>query len=375
MNIHKQDISDILSELPEIKDFNAENNFDILICSLGFEDRTYHIIEEFDIKKNLNNKDLIVITYPTNDEENRINIEKFQNKSDDWKSISFISYNNISFYNDLKTIVKSKINSSKSRIFFDISTCSSYMIYPSLKALFNLDIELTLGYTEAEFYFPTYEEWQKVEEKANLENNMFPQSYEDAKFLSKGIDDVYSSNLFSEMNPGNNPSIFIAIPNFTKNRMISIIEKDKYLNKTSDGNIIWMLGEPPAEKNKWRLDALEKIYNVQNVSNNNKKTLSTFNYKETIEKLEEIWIDYRYSFHITIGNLGSKLQHVGTFFYLLLHPDNGLLLAEPKEFVSKYYSNGFGSIYQINFGSTTKLREKLSQYLKFKLDENFPRKS
>jgi hypothetical protein len=160
-------------------------------------------------------------------------------------------------------------------------------------------------------------------------------------------------------------SILIAIPNFNPIRMQSIKEKDFDDNKTEGKNIQWIIGEPPSDRNRWRMDALLKTNGIADLKSPNVSYISTFQYKDIIKHLEVIWDTNKYSSHMSIGSLGSKLQHLGTFFFVWLHPDTGLWLAEPREFKSKAYSVGFRQVYQINFGATQILRKKLGEYMQF----------
>jgi hypothetical protein len=226
---------------------------------------------------------------------------------------------------------------------------------------------VTLTYCEADEYYPTFAEWSKVAEKANAEEGrLFVHSFEDADFLSFGVEDVFPCNLFAERNPGNKPATLIAVPNFNPARIGAIIQRDREINKTSDEDVIWVIGEPPADKNKWRADALFRTNRPQGgLPGDRVKRVSTFDYKDMIRTLEEIWLARRYTSHLSIGPLGSKLDHMGIFFFIYLHPEIGLWLAEPKRFKAGQYSTGHGDVWAVSFGLTTELRRALAKYMKF----------
>jgi hypothetical protein len=167
------------------------------------------------------------------------------------------------------------------------------------------------------------------------------------------------------MNPGNSPCMLIAVPNFSVLRMNAIRIRDEEINKTKYDVIRWLIGEPPAGRNKWRMEALKKTNRVYLVDTANIIPVSTLRFKDMIATLENIWLQERYDYQITIGSLGSKMQHVGTFFFLHLHKDVGLWLSEPKAFRANKFSVGSGSAWVIRFGSTSILRKMLDRYMTY----------
>lgn len=233
-----------------------------------------------------------------------------------------------------------------------------------MKALMELDLDITLVYSEASEYSPTREEWEEVARKATQENSMFAESFENAEFQTIGVDDVYASSLFSEMNSGNRPTIFVAVPNFSAGRMNALVTRDQEINKTSD--CFWLIGEPPSSENEWRIEAVRTTNNLRTVDPSNVRLVSTLHYKEMLKALEDIWVETRHSYYMSIGTLGSKMQHVGTYFFLCLHKDVGLLLTEPKSFRTERYSSGLCQTWQICLGETRLLRDVLEKYMTFR---------
>jgi hypothetical protein len=193
---------------------------------------------------------------------------------------------------------------------------------------------------------------------------MFIESFENAEFQTIGVDDVYPSPLFSEMNPGNRPSVFVGVPNFSAGRMNALVTRDQEMNKTSDS--YWVIGEPPSPNNDWRIEAIRRTNNLAGVHPSRLRLVSTLQYKEMLKALEDIWLETRHNYYLSIGTLGSKMQHVGTYFFLCLHRDASLLLTEPKSFRTTKYSSGVGQAWKIDLGDTRKLREALDSYMTFR---------
>jgi hypothetical protein len=366
MEINRFEIGDILGNLPKIESFNIDRQVDLLITTLGFEDRTHSIIDKLVNTGKMHKKPILLIEYPTNKEDNIKNYSFFEKAAKAMESpLIRLTYSRKDFTQKLGYQLD-EILAKKSYIVFDISSCSSYVFYPIMKALYNLDIDLSIVYSEAEKYYPTFEEWDEVNKTAESEKSLFVESFENAKFQSAGVDDIYAYNIFSEINPGNKPCILIAVPNFSCQRVNAIIARDNELNKTKYEDILWIIGKPPADNNEWRIKAVMKTNNLYNKPPTKIKSACTLDYKEMIKALEDVWSDVRYKYHLTLGTLGSKNQHLGTFFFLALHQDVGLWLAEPKEFRANRFSEGEGESWQINFGSISKLKESLSSYLTFR---------
>ncbi len=168
------------------------------------------------------------------------------------------------------------------------------------------------------------------------------------------------------MNPGNKPSALVAVPNFNAIRMNAIIARDRDLNKTEFENIIWILGNPPAAENRWRIEAVKRTNDVEQVEGTGNVFLaSTIDYREMLTVLENVWLQRRYKLHLSLGSLGSKMQHLGSFLFLLLHQEIAVWLAEPIKFHADRFSEGIGKVWLVDLGSLCLLRERFKAYRKF----------
>jgi len=368
MEIGRYDISDVLSRLPEIRSLGKDDlhDCDIFVSTLGFEQRAPTLVTEFSQAGSLSKANVVLIEYPTNERDNEANLKYFQAAADNAAGFHRIRYSRGDYFSRLTHTLAAISRGSGTRVVFDITTCSSYVFYPTMKALMELDADLTLIYSEASTYYPSREEWELVAQEANLETSLFIEAFEKAEFQSIGVEDVYSSSLFNEMNPANRPTAFVAVPNFSAARMNALVTRDQEMNKTSARNTYWLIGEPPSSENHWRIEAIRLTNNLKVVDNTKSRLVSTLEYKEMIKALEEIWLETKHSYYLSIGTLGSKMQHVGTFFFLYLHKDVGLLLTEPKTFRGTRYSSGAGQAWQLCFGETGELKETLRQYLIFR---------
>lgn len=365
MKIRQIDLGDVLEKLPEAELFKPEDmqSVDLVICTLGFEDRTSGLVTRLSGVDWLSGAVLLMISYPTNKNENSAHLDEFRKVGERMKKFWEVHYSRSTFQADLAKILD--MIPAEGRVLFDVSTCSSYVFYPAMRSLSTRNFNLTVGYAEANVYCPTEEEWLKVEESAGREGSLFVRAFEDADFQSSGVEDVYTYAPFSEMNSGNRASSLVAVPNFNPSRMNSMVSRDRDINKTAFKDIVWILGEPPSSRNNWRVEAIRRTNSLENVDASNLLSSSTLSYKEMIKSLESIWQARRYSHQISIASLGSKMQHLGTFIFLMLHQEVGLWLAEPAQFRAARFSEGVGSIWCVQLGHLSQLKAVLSLYMTF----------
>ena len=108
--------------------------------------------------------------------------------------------------------------------------------------------------------------------------------------------------------------------------------------------------------NGWRFDAIAKLYNVRSGA----IAVDTRDYRDVFRKLDEVWNDgLKNERHLVIGALGSKMQSVGVFLFLMMHPECGLLHCEPTEFIASRYSMGVGPLWCLDFGQLSEVRDLL----------------
>lgn len=85
--------------------------------------------------------------------------------------------------------------------------------------------------------------------------------------------------------------------------------------------------------------------------------VSTLDYKDVAGKLGELWAEWEGRHHMVVVTLGSKMQHFGTFLFLLAHWDVGLVLSEPGEFVADRFSTGIGASWIVDLGEIGELNK------------------
>ena len=176
---------------------------------------------------------------------------------------------------------------------------------------------------------PARSEWEAFFNNvpAPRDNLSIAEQYEQRHFQSRGVDVTYESDVFPGQNVGPLATEVVAIPSFSLQRMKSMLIHVESQYSVRDEDVRWFLGQPPDRvRNGWRYDALAALYNVRDRGFG----VSTRDYKDILQRLDRRWEQIHTERHLTIATLGSKMQHLGCFLFLVMHPECGLLLCEPR---------------------------------------------
>lgn len=357
--IREIEFVDILNELPDIIPLNCEKYFfqqeyDLFFCALGFEDRCLNIPEQLAKTKNFRCKQALYFEYSTNIEDNEVNKQRlfraFQQFADACKSFHC---DNDNFTKNLREYIGEIVTSNKNpKIIFDISACSSKLLFSVMEVLFEFDIYLLIVYSEAMTYHPTIEEFEKEREKWTTEEDFG---------ITHGVGKVTSSPEY----PGackENPDLIIAFLTFKPERTRAIIiDIDEALLIKPGKRIIWIIGDPHMddETKRKRKEIMREINKIPEGCPTYE--VCTFNYKETIKKLDKIYNDNDLDFHIDISALGSKMQSLGIHIFCYVRPDASVYLAIPKKYNAKQYSESCKANWQINFGDIENIKKILNK--------------
>lgn len=357
--IKEIELVDILQELPDIiplnckKDLSGEK-YDIFFSALGFEDRCLTIPEQLAEVKDFKCKKAFYFEYSTNIEDNAVNrprlVSTFQKFADSW---DFLQCDMEEFTKNLRELLNRIAKSQQNpKIIFDISVCSSKLLLSVMKVILEFNIFLKIVYSEAVTYHPIPEEFEKEPEKWTTEESFG---------IARGVGRVIPS----PEHPGTikeNPDIIVAFLTFKPERTNAIIaDIDETLLTRPDKGIIWIIGNPhmDEEDKRKRKDIMRKINKISAESHTYE--VCTFNHKETLKILDQIYNTKNLDFHINISALGSKMQSLGISLFCYIRPDVSIYLAIPKEYNPRQYSEGCKATWQIDFGDLTNIREILDK--------------
>lgn len=356
--IKEIELIDVLKELPDIIPLDCKKDlpeeYDIFFCALGFEERCLTIPEQLADVKNFKCREAFYFEYSTNIEDNAVNrprlidaFKKFANSSG-----SFLC-DTEDFTEKLRELLNGRVKSQqKLKIIFDISVCSSKLLLSAMKILIEFDIYLRIVYSEAATYHPTFEEFEKEPEKWITEEGFG---------IARGVGRIIPSPDY----PGTrreNPDLIIAFLTFKPERTRAVITDIDETLLTRPGNrIIWIIGDPHMDKDTKtrRKNIMRQINKISDDSPSYE--VCTFDYKKTLDVLDQIYKNKNLDYHINISALGSKMQSLGISIFCYIRPDLSVYLAIPKEFNPAQYSEGCKATWQIDFGNLKNTRDLLNK--------------
>lgn len=359
---------DVLGELPEIvpwrTSFVDNGAIDLLICCAGFEERSVAILRDLE---SCPVRTALIVVYPTNSRENQPALEGFQRLGSSTDRIE-LPYARESFLRRVRAELMRWQNRDV-RVVVDLSAMASYVVYRTLWALWEQlpQARLCVYYAEAGDYAPTREDWGAFYDSVpNPNDNLsMAECYEQTYFQTRGVEETYESDTFPGRNVDPLATEVIAIPNFSLHRMKSMLAFAESQYNVRGSNVRWYLGQPPDRvRNGWRFQALASLFNVRHEG----AGVSTRDYREILQRLDVLWEELHTERHLVIASLGSKMQHLGTFLFLAMHRECGLLLCEPREFISDRYSTGVGPQWWLDFGVIGELRRNLESRGELRFD-------
>lgn len=327
MGLSSSDLPDI-GRLSEYVTYNNE----LFVCALGFEDRCVagaKMLSELDYKP----EHVVVLTYDTNPDDN---LEKKPKLEEYLRQIcSKISYVEYFYTEPLQNVKKFKkfLQDNfvgKINVTVDISSFSSSAVLQIINELIkNPSVEtIQIIYAEAETYYP----------KTST-------GYTNNEFLSTGLKDVITLPDFAGLFSVGYPHLLITFLGFSSTRARGVY------NWYQPSRKIGIVGIPRKKELAWRVDLAKQIHENDYQFSDPLKEETTFDYKHTLDLLEDLYDTHSSKYNIGIASFGSKLQTLATLFFLKNHPDVQAIISIPKQFNSKSYSEGIGDVWRLELTS------------------------
>lgn len=328
----------------------------IYIGVAGFEDRCFSFMEKC-IDTHVKFNRIIGIKYKPIDENNRVEyFKELAMKSSEEELSELIEYDRFNpedFSNSVHDLRKLVV--SMDDIFIDISGMSKFLIIVLLNGLKDYSGNIHVVYCEAEIYYPSSKKYEA--EKDNLPVETPP------SFLTTNVYKIITTTELSSISMQGYPLLIIAFPTFNYNEMYAL------LNEITPQYLVLIEGIPREELNKWRLEAIRWINRkidrdfTPNIKGISTKVVSTFDYIETIDILNNIYSEYKYTHKCIIAPTGSKLQTLGVLFFKQMYPEIQLVYPVTTEF-SKEYTKGCLNIWQIELKNFSKIMIEIGDFRK-----------
>ena len=326
----------------------------VYIGVAGFEDRCFTFLEECG-KNDMKFQSVIGIKYEPFDEKNKVSkFEYFTLKVTQKSKFEWMIYdrrNPEEFSNSIKHIEKSL--ELEENIVIDISGMSKFLIIVLLYGLKDYSGSIHIIYCEAEIYHPSEEEYESKKEKHA--EDTFP------SFLTTNVYKIVTTTELSSTSMQGYPLLIIAFPTFNYKEMYTL------LNEITPQYLFKIEGNPREELNQWRLKALRWINrkldidfdpNIKGIYNTE---LSTFEYVNTIEILNEIYKKHKYTHKCIIAPTGSKLQTLGVLFFKQMYPEIQLVYPVTTMFLEEY-TEGCKEIWHIKVENYSEFMMKIANF-------------
>lgn len=324
------------------------------IGAVGFEDRSQAVLDEA-AKTGWQADQIIAIEYRPVDRRNRR--AKFVRKlrelgigPDKQTWIVYDRFDPESFAPAIEA-VKERILGGRA-VLVDISGMSKFLIVVLLQLLGDLQVDIEIAYAEAAVYHPKRTEFKK---------RKVPEASPD--FLTTDVYMITTATSVSSVAMQGYPILMVAFPTFNHRELMAL------LNEMTPQRLVSIEGLPHERKDHWRLDAVRWINrNVRDYSIVESKEVSTFDYVQTIECLEEIYRQYSTSHRIVVAPTGSKFQALSVFLFKQLHPETQIVYPVTRKF-SDDYTEGYRALWQVSFPRFTDFLTRLDNYRRQSLAE------
>jgi len=320
------------------------------IGAAGFEDRALAVLERAaNESKKIDH--VVGIQYLPFDKRNRVDefnakVAKLGVSNEQFKRLTYnrcYPQEFVSLVEDIKAMAE-KVSS----LIIDISAMSKFLIVTLLQSLRNIPVRVEIAYAEADIYHPTRDvfEWQK-----QLQKEATPE------FLTTDIYKIVTTTSLSSSSMQGYPLLIVAFPTFNYRELLAL------LNEITPHHFILLEGKPHESHNAWRLEAIRRLNRIIEENVLTTRTISTFDYLETLTALEEIYQDHHHTHKFLVSPTGSKLQTFSVFLFRQMHPDIQLIYPVTREFASEYTS-GCSAIWQISIPCLADLVGWLDTYRK-----------
>lgn len=365
--IIKYELADALSSLGPITLLDPASlatslDEDLFLCALGFEPRCLTLPKQlkdagYKVRRS------VYFKYGTNLDDNAINLPGLEAHLRDISlNIHTIEADVPDFSTRLREhldLVMSESKSNQPSVTLDISVTANRLLLRCMKVLLEYDIRARIIYSEAAVYHPTQSEYDSNPELWKQDN---------ALGLERGVSDVMPSIDHPGQALDPLPDALILFPSFKAERSKAVISfVDPSLLRNPNKKVVWLLGCPHLNDDKWRLAAMRQINEISPEAR--QFEISTFDYRETLRVLENLYGELAEHYRITLSPLGSKMQALGTAFFCHMHPDVRIVLSTPKEYNAVQYSEGCKAKWKIELGSLIKVRHELEQIGSLRIDD------
>ncbi len=238
----------------------------------------------------------------------------------------------------------------------DVSTMSKLAVILTLKVCYDLDLQVTLLYSEAETYGPSQQEFETARDNNEIHRPTLQ--------IFTGVHGVVRAGSVASVAMQGQPTAALVFMSFN-DALTQVL-----LNTVYPSRLLLINGRPPIhswreQATAWIHDEVRREWESDNpmITNGHGGTLparavSTLDYRETVALLIELYWELSETHRVLLAPAGSKMQAVGCFFAKALHPDVHIEYPSPEGFLSQY-SDGVGNKWMLPLGRLKMLIDKI----------------
>jgi hypothetical protein len=327
--------------------FTASSNRIVFVAAMGFEDRALEFPKQLAARSA--GGLVITIRYVHAKGENRE--REFQmlfSRNSAWqvREVKYSSIRAHEFEGAFDSILNSAAVSETDTVVVDISGMSKFLILVTLLRLWRVKKTLKLVMTTALKYTPT---------KVDFDATMHDQGTNIRAFAgqpSSGVSAILRSNCMTSIRMQGQPTCAVAFTSFNEELIRHAI------GTLNPRRLILINGMPPLEETYWRSAATQLIHSnlVEEYAADNHvseetglllRTVSTLDYLETLQKLEDIHREFGLYERMIYFATGSKMQTVALAIHRQLHRDAHLEYPTPDSYFFQEYSKGVGTTFGV----------------------------
>jgi len=197
-------------------------------------------------------------------------------------------------------------------------------------------------YTEPERYYPIQEQLSGSQDKATRSR---------VEFLSWGVSEITVVPELSSVALPEQPTHLIAFPSYD-GQQLAAVRKD-----VEPARISLIFGMPLPQHGEWRLQAVRDLNYRRTQRNVTEYVTSTYDYRETLLLLLQLYSAGQRLEKIVISPTGSKMQTVAVGIIKAFLDDVKVVYPTPGSFATEAYTTGIRRLHELRldtFGLTNR---------------------